>query len=149
MTVYWKYLTLALLIAVSADSATGQSKLHELQEDNFAVLVWAAKCPGNKTNTAVITVNDSGQINYISTNLFKELGYSRHEVIGQRLFNFIDSDEVTAAINSWQYCTQTENENFLFRFGFRKKNGEFIRLEWEGKWIVRTVDEYECIVTFN
>ena len=54
-----------------------------------------------KSRDIIFTVNEKGELTYVSPNCKEILGYDQDEVTGKSSFEFVDSVDITKITNIW------------------------------------------------
>lgn len=82
---------------------------------------------------AVCVVNAEGRVLFVNAGFERILGYSRAEVIGQQMFDFVHPDDREATRQQAAQVTAGTPQRH-YRNRYRHKNGQNVDMQWSAVW---------------
>jgi PAS domain S-box-containing protein len=111
-----------------------QAKAKLLQsEEKYRTLV-------EESTEIIFSLSDSFKLEYISPNVYQFLGYKSEEVLGQSLFDFLNTSDLDVFKEMLQESEDFLAQNQFLEFRIRHKNGEYKVFNSNGRIIESKID---------
>jgi PAS domain S-box-containing protein len=94
----------------------------ELSEEKHRALI-------ENISDAIVLHNENGEITYQSPSAERISGYRSHEVIGEKVFEFIHADDLHICIDSFRQSMDTPGVPIKYEFRILHRKGHFVWIE--------------------
>lgn len=120
------------LLAIARD-ITARKKAEDAlrqNEEYFRTLI-------ETSSDGIIILNGDGTFRFLSSSCERILGYSNNELIGRKLFDFVDQNDMVKAINFFWEVVQNTSDDNSFELSVVRKDGSKRYIEGIGQNLIR------------